>query len=347
MIVNQQQLYFQLKKKKPASFYLILGDEMQLVNDSCDMIKSCVKSQADLDQANLESNVFVIDQHFDTTLLWQSIIQPPLFSDKRLLKCHLMDLKFANKIHAFLAKLTQSQLADVTFLLIAYTKNHKNFNKKLYNWFEQHGVVVQLNRLKSYQFPNWIEQRLHSYGLEADSEAIKVLAEYSENNSVAAAQAIERLSLLYGSGSIAAEQIIYCLSAQSKYDVFQLADSALAGKGAQLIAILQSLKQEGVEPTIILWAICRDLRLLITLGHHCQSQPISQVLEKEQLWSWRKKLIGNVLRKHSIDFFRNLLQYAMEIDAIIKGHVKGNVWDGLQRLCLSLAGINPESRRVI
>ena len=333
MIVNQQQLYFQLKKKL-ASFYLVIGDEVQLVDDSCNMIESCAQKQDDL-----ERNSFMIDRHFDETLLWQSIMHASLFNRKRLVKCHLMDLKFADKITTCLSKITQANTADLIVLLIVYSRNHKNFNSKLYSWFKQNGVVVQINQLRSYELPRWIELRMQSYDLKADSEAIRVLAECVEGNLIAAAQAIEKLSLLHGCGRITAEQIIHSLTVQSRYDVFQLADSTLAGKGARLVHILQTLKQEGVEPSIVLWAICRDLRLLITLCYHCQHQPIDHVLEKEQIWPWRKKLIENALIKYSIDFFQNLLQYAMRIDAIIKGHAKGNVWDALQRLCLSLAGL--------
>ena len=332
MIVNQQQLSFHLKEKL-ATFYLVIGDEVQLVDDSCHMIESCVKKQDDFERIS-----FMVDQHFDVTQLWQSITHLSLFNPKRLVKCHLIDLKYADKITHCLSKITQAHTADLIFLLVVYTRNNKNSNSKLYNWFKQHGVVVQINQLRSYQLPNWIEQRMQSYGLKANNEAIKVLAECVEGNLLAAAQAIEKLSLLYGHGQITAEQIIHCLTAQSRYDVFQLADSTLAGKRDRLIRILQALKQASVEPSIILWAICRDLRLLVTLRYHCQHQPIDQVLKKEQIWPWRKELIKNNLMKHTIDFFRNLLQYAMQIDAIIKGHAKGNVWDALQRLCLSLAG---------
>jgi DNA polymerase III subunit delta len=46
----------------------------------------------------------------------------------------------------------------------------------------------------------------------------------------------------------------------ARYDVFQLAEAASAGDAARALRILLGLKSEGVEPTLILWALVRELR---------------------------------------------------------------------------------------
>ena len=46
----------------------------------------------------------------------------------------------------------------------------------------------------------------------------------------------------------------------ARYDVFQLAEAAAAGEAARALRVLLGLKSEGVEPTLILWALVRELR---------------------------------------------------------------------------------------
>ena len=46
----------------------------------------------------------------------------------------------------------------------------------------------------------------------------------------------------------------------ARYDVFQLGEAAAAGDAPRALRVLMGLRNEGVEPTLILWALVRELR---------------------------------------------------------------------------------------
>ena len=46
----------------------------------------------------------------------------------------------------------------------------------------------------------------------------------------------------------------------ARYDVFQVAEAAAAGDARRSMHILLGLKNEGAEPTLVLWALPRELR---------------------------------------------------------------------------------------
>jgi DNA polymerase-3 subunit delta len=59
---------------------------------------------------------------------------------------------------------------------------------------------------------------------------------------------------------IGAELVLRSVGDSARYDVFQLAEAAAAGDAERALRILLGLKGEGVEPTLILWALMRELR---------------------------------------------------------------------------------------
>jgi DNA polymerase-3 subunit delta len=122
-------------------------------------------------------------------------------------------------------------------------------------------------------------------------------------------------------------------SAQSsRFDVNQLGEAVLVGDTARALRVLAGLRAEGVEPTLILWAIWQELRTVwLTL---VPGAPASSI------WSRNRNHIASAvtrLRPKGRAFFARLNERAAAADRIVKGRQRGNGWDALALLVAEFA----------
>ena len=96
--------------------------------------------------------------------------------------------------------------------------------------------------------------------MELQPEAAQLIVDRVEGNLLAAKQELEKLALLSNGEPIGEELVLRSVGDTARYDVFQLAAAAAAGEAYRALRVLMGLKSEGVEPTLILWALVRELR---------------------------------------------------------------------------------------
>jgi DNA polymerase III subunit delta len=155
-----------------------------------------------------------------------------------------------------------------------------------------------------------------------------------EGNLLAAKQELEKLSLLANGKPISADLVLRSVGDSARYDVFQLAEAAAAGDAERALRVLLGLKSEGVEPTLILWALVRELRGLW------------QARERERLRSTARGSGWNLAatpspralsRLKKLPLARLMVQ-ASRTDRVIKGLAAGDAWSALTGLTGGLAG---------
>jgi len=175
-------------------------------------------------------------------------------------------------------------------------------------------------------------------GLKPTPKAIQWLTDRVEGNLLAAAQEIEKLKLFSNDGVIDEQSIQNCVSNSARYDVFKLIDTSLQGNTGKSLKILNSLRSDGNEPSIILWAFCKEIRQLINIRQLVEKgTPPQQAFQQFRIWDNRKPLLQSCLKRHSIHSLNSLLNTATTIDHSIKGLHAGSPWVGLSRLTLQLA----------
>jgi DNA polymerase-3 subunit delta len=157
---------------------------------------------------------------------------------------------------------------------------------------------------------------------------------------LAASQEIEKLRLLHGEGMINVEQLLAAVADSARYDVFGLVDCALQGDAPRVIKMLDGLRAEGEEPILILWALTRDIRTLVTLSYEARGGNLSEsLLAKHRIWDKRKALIRAALQRHTYPRWVQMLHRAGMIDRMVKGQAVGNPWDELVQLIMMMSGV--------
>jgi DNA polymerase-3 subunit delta len=184
----------------------------------------------------------------------------------------------------------------------------------------------------------WIQQRMQRKGLSTNKQGLGLIASRIEGNLLAANQEIEKLYVLYGSVTLTTQQIEEVVADASRYDVFNLVNAALSGRVERLNKILLGVQHEGIAAPIVLWALTREIRSLISIQQQLQAgQPRNTVFMQHQVWDKRQKLVSHALSKLTRQNLLNALLLAAKTDRQIKGEQAGDCWESLLEISLILA----------
>jgi DNA polymerase III delta subunit len=98
--------------------------------------------------------------------------------------------------------------------------------------------------------------------------------------------------LLLGEGKVTVQDVSAAVANSSRYDVYGLADAAMAGDAPRAVKILGGLRAEGVEPVIVMWALTRELRTLATLDDAVrQGTDLGSAMQAARVWNNRRAAV--------------------------------------------------------
>lgn len=330
MKLNLQQLEQQITQKL-APVYLISGDDPVQKLEALQLLRKAARNAGFNERVRLAPEAGQEDQ------LFSALHSGSLLSEKTLL-----ELDFRHKAPAKAAAeiLENYAASPSTSLLVLIDTAKLEDTAARSNWYktiEKNGVVVTVWPITREQLPQWIITRAKRYKIVIQPDAAALLADYVEGNLTAASQAIEKIYLLKHDQPVSAELIQNILADESRFTVFDLAESMISPNKARTLHILESLRLDGTEPAIVLWSITRELRLLAEMAE-ARQQGISwdEVFKKHRIFSRRQTGLRSFLGRSSREACLDNLTHAAGIDRMLKGAEPGNCWDALQILCLRM-----------
>lgn len=321
-----------------APVYAISGDDPLLCQEAADAIRAATRSQG-----FTERQVFNADASFDWGTLLQAGNSLSLFADKRVLELRIPNGKPGDKGTAALLEYVARPPED-TLLLISLPKLDGSTQKT--KWAKAvidgpNAQFIQIWPVDAHQLPQWIRQRMNQAGMNATQEAVDLIAARVEGNLLAAAQEIEKLKLLAEGSQIDISTVQAAVADSARYDVFGLIDAALNGEATHALRTLEGLRGEGVDSTVVLWALAREIRLLATIAQqYGQGIPLEKAFSQARppVWDKRRPLVSKALQRHPVARWNKMLQDAQRVDAQIKGQAAGDPWLEISRITLLLAG---------
>lgn len=333
--INADQLPGSLKKALPP-LVLITGDEALVVQESCDAVRAEARQRG-----FTERELHHTDGGFSWDQLLQSANSMSLFSDKKIIEIRVSNGKPGDAGGKALVEYCQSPSEDTLLLLVFPKMDKRSQSSKWFKTVEAAGLVVTVWPVGMPQLPRWIDQRLKTAGLRADSAAIDILAAKVEGNLLAAAQEIEKLKLVANSELIDSDLMTSAVMESARYDVFGLIDKALLGDAEAASRTLQGLRGEGTEPPVILWALTREARTLASIKEAVDSgEHFGQAAKRNGVWDKRQRLVQQALSQQSVKKLHMLLRKCALADRTIKGMSNGDAWAILLDITLSLAGVD-------
>lgn len=318
-----------------APIYLVCGDEPLQAGETCDAIRARAR---ELGYGGRE--VMHVETGFDWNTLLASANSLSLFSERRVMELRMPNGKPGDTGSKALIEYAARPADDAVLLVISGKLDKAVLASKWAGALEKTGAVIQVWPVELKQLPGWIAQRMRGKEMQPTAEAVTLLAERVEGNLLAAAQEIEKLFLLHGPGAIDASTVSEAVVDSSRFDVYDLVDTALRGDAPRAARILGGLRGEGIDPVLVLWALAREIRSLAVMAHEVQTgAAVEQAMASHRVWDTRKPLVRQGLQRHKASTWQTLLRQAGQIDRIIKGARPGDAWDELLQLALAMAGV--------
>lgn len=329
-------------RKGIAPVYLVSGDEPLQLGEAVDAIREAARGKG---YASRE--LFYVDSGFEWGQLLEAAESYSLFGDLRILDLRLPgkpDKAGADALVRYAARIPEDAV-----LIVSLPKLTGDEQKKS-RWFqalEPKGVFIQVWPLEGPQLIAWLDRRMGARNMLADRSGLALLAARVEGNLLAAAQEVEKLHILYGSGRIEDEMIRKAVADSARYDVYDLSEAALQGHLVRSNRILAALRAEGIAAAVALWALARDLRVLASVqAAVADGSTQDAAFSRLRIWDSRKAGMVKALQRLDREQVRQSLLACARSDRIIKGQDTGEAWDALLEVCMTMAGRGPMSQRL-
>ncbi len=327
MRLNSDQLAAALARGL-APIYLVSGDEPLLVGEAADAVRAAARASGYADRT-----VFFIDRGFAWDELRHATQALSLFAERRLFELRMPSGK-PDKGAAQLADLAMHPPPDVLCLIITDKLDKKAGEAPWVRAVERHGAWIPIWPVDAAALPAWLGSRARAMNVRMEPAAAELIIERVEGNLLAAKQELEKLALLADGKPISAQLVLRTVADSARYDIFQLAEAAAGGDAQRAMRVLLGLKSEGVEPTLILWALVRELRGLW------------QARERDRLrshsagagWNQAARPSARARARSGSMPLARLLRQASETDRILKGVARGDAWTAIIGLTGCIAG---------
>jgi DNA polymerase-3 subunit delta len=333
MRISTEQLQQHLARElKPL--YAVFGDETLLALEALDRIRARARAEG-----YSERTVLTADSGFKWNELAFAGSEQSLFAARKLLELRIPTGKPGPAGGEAIQRYCEGPPPDTVTLVCL---PGLDWRAQKAGWFEaldRAGVVIEAKAVTRKALPEWLAGRLGAQKQEADRETLEFIADRVEGNLLAAHQEIQKLALLFPAGKIAYGQARGAVIDVARYDVFSLGEALLEGGVLHLARMLDGLRGEGVAPPLVLWAIAEEIRAIgrVLEGVGAGRTP-PQLWRDARIWgNAHQQLMQRHHRRFTRDQVEAAILHAARADRMVKGLIRGDVWDELLQLALRFA----------
>jgi DNA polymerase-3 subunit delta len=307
-------------EQKLLPVYLISGDEPLLSGEAADAVRAAARAQG-----FSEREAHFIERGSNWNEIASSVQNLSLFASRRIIEIRLASAKPGVAGNAALLKLMQSGDADILVLIIAPRLDRDAQSAEWVKSAERLGAWISVWPVPAAELVAWLRTRSRKLGLKTADAGLELLAERTEGNLLAAQQELEKLALAGVGSEVSAEVVLASVADSARFDVSQLGEAALSGDAARALHVLSGLRAEGVEPTLVLWAVNKALRDLWH-AEHAGGGAAPRGYQRQAA-----ALAQGLRRARGMAFGRLTLR-AERADRMIKGRLRGDAWDEMALL---------------
>jgi DNA polymerase-3 subunit delta len=340
MRISTEQLPQHLSRELKA-VYTVYGAETLLAVEACDRIRAAARAQG-----YTEREVLTVDSGFRWSELQFAASSQSLFAARKLLELRIPTGKPGTEGSTVLQKYCTSMSPDTVMLLQLPDVEWRAQKSEWFEALDASGVMVEARVVSRKSLPQWLAGRLKAQGQETEADTLNFIADRVEGNLMAAHQEVQKLSLLFPRGKLVFDDVRDAVLDVARYDVFNLGEVMLEGDAVRLSRMIDGLKGEGTAAPLVLWALAEEIRAIAKIASGAASGKAVQGLMREARirgTSHQNQMLAKY-NLYSVAQISEALRHAGAIDRMIKGLVKGDVWDELLQLGLRFARGNTAAR---
>jgi len=317
--------------------YLISGDEPLLTAEATDAVRARARAGG-----FTERETHFMERGGDWNDVRASANNLSLFAERRIVEIRMPGAKPGNTGSAAIVALLESRDPDRLLIINTPKLDRDAQASEWVRAVETHGALVQIWPVEASRLVGWLRARAKRLRMNADDEALALLAERTEGNLLAAHQELEKLRLLVRGDRVTAEDVFSSVADSARYDVFQLGECALAGDTSRALRMIEGLRAEGVEPTLVLWSLSKSVRDLWGAVHAAPGA-------RAPAWRRQTAALEKGQRRAPRLSFGRLTARAARADRMIKGREAGNAWDEMSLLAMDICArpVLPLSRSML
>ncbi len=230
-------------------------------------------------------------------------------------------------------------------VIFHFPKFTKNIEKQ--GWINQistSGIIVNCQTPDNTKLSAWVYHRSKQMGLELDNDVISLLCYSYEGNLLALKQNLQLLQLYFPNKKISLNQVQEIIDQSAQFTPFQWIDALLVGKINRALRVLSYLKNEDVQPIVLLRIIQKELLILLDIScTNLQKINSNQPLKKENLraefdrlkiWQNKRKIYQNAINRLTYRHLFQLFQFLAELERKIKQEFSDEIWLELELFSL-------------
>jgi DNA polymerase III subunit delta len=306
--------------------YLICGDEPLLCGEAADAVRAAARARG-----FTEREVHFMERGSDWDDVRASAGNLSLFGERRLVEIRLPTGKPGVAGASALVAMLEARDPDAVFLILTPRLDRDAQGASWVRAVDSRGAWVQVWPIDADRLVGWLRTRARRRGLEITAAGLELLAERTEGNLLAAHQELEKMALTGAGEQIGADTIIASVADSSRFDVFQLGEATLAGDTDRALRMLAGLRAEGVEATLVLWALTKAVRDLWT----SMAEPGGL---RGKAWGKQAAALEKGSRRASRLPYSALTVRAGRADRMVKGRLPGDAWDEMALLVAEICG---------
>jgi DNA polymerase-3 subunit delta len=317
--------------------YLIHGGELFLTQEAVRSIeRNCAVN------GYTKHEVFEIERSFDWSTLTAAMQERDMFAAYKLVEIRLQVTLAKDQQMAF-EKVLDLQTQEIVILVVAKKLTTDSFKQAWIQKIQQTGEIIEAKNITTYQWPQWLNTKLTKLKIKTTPEAFHLLLTNYEGNLIELHQVLDKLIIDYPQQVIDLNICQQYVHHSNILSVFDLSEAIIAGDYQRILRTLTSLTQNNAEPSIVLWAVVKELRLLLNLAHefkHNAQVGDDFIVKKYHMWQNKIIKYKQILQKTSLIELKKLISLAYKIDLVIKGVESGNVFELISTLCFKLVNSN-------
>jgi len=316
---------------------IVAGDEPLQHMEACDLVRQRAR-----ETGIEEREVLHVEANFAWGRLTEAAASMSLFASRKLIEVRLGGAKPGQEGGKVLKEYAEHAGPDNILLLSCAKLDAREQKSAWFKALDKVGLFVPVWPVDASRLGYWLRDRAGRHGLSMNIDAARLLGERTEGNLLAADQELQKLALILPPGAqVGPREVAGGVENSARYDVFTLVDACLKGERERVLRILSGLAAEGTEAPIILWALTRELRTLLSLHQHLdQGQSFEHACkaQKPPIFDRRRPPYQEAIRRLPLKRLHKLLMFAQRLDLTIKGAASLPLQAGLQDLSLTLAG---------
>ncbi len=317
-----------------APLYVVHGDEPLLALEAGDAIRAAARAAG-----IAEREVLIVEQHFRWDAFLAANASLGLFCSRRLVDLRIASgkpgVEGGRALEAYAANPNPDNVTLITLPRI----DRAGQSSAWFTALAATAVMVAAEPLPREALPRWIAARLARQRQTAAPETLAFLADTCEGNLLAARQEIEKLALLLPEGPLEHAAVEGAVADVARYDVFAASEAWLAGDAARALRVLSVIEASGDGPQLAIWALSEDLHAIAAVqAMAAAGTPVATALRNARVWGKRQAAMERAVRRVSAKALLPMLGALARLDALSKGIGRGDAWDDVAALAMTIAG---------